>query len=72
MSKSPPRYHGTHTFQWRPENAEKADRRTKNLTVYRDLERRKQEQHNQNWFKVNGRLPPLTPAQVKAGARRVA
>lgn len=72
MSKSPARYHGTHTFQWRPENAEKADRRTKNLTVYRDLERRKQEQHNQNWFKVNGKLAPLSPAQVKSGARRVA
>ena len=72
MSKSPPNYIGTHSYRWKPEKKETAGRREKNLAVYRDLERRKMEKHNQNWFLVNGKLAPLTPAQVKSGARRVA
>jgi len=72
MWKQRPRYIGTHSPVWKPENIERASRREKNLTVYRDLERRKQEKHNQNWFLVNGKLAPLTSAQEKAGARRVA
>ncbi|MCX6672071.1 MAG: hypothetical protein NTX92_09155 [Euryarchaeota archaeon] len=72
MSQAPARYIGTHSYQWKPRDKDDVPRREKNLAVYRDLERRKQEKHNENWFKVNGKLPPLTSAQMKSGARRVA
>jgi len=76
MSKGPANFIGTHHYNWRQENNERVDpkstdgRRERNLSVYRDLERRKTEQHIQNLIKA-GYRPPLTPAQRKAGARRV-
>jgi hypothetical protein len=71
MSKSPPNYIGTHHYKWNPNKIERAGRREKNLAVYRDLERRKMEKHIQNLITA-GHRPPLTPAQEKSGARRVA
>ena len=70
--RGPANYIGTHHYKWKPQNIDRAGRREKNLAVYRDLERRKTEKHNKNWFLVNGKLAPLTPAQQKSGARRVA
>jgi len=72
MTKSPARYIGTHTYNWRPRDFHDVSRREKNLAVLRQVEREKTEKHNQNWWHVNGKLPPLTSAQEKAGARRVA
>lgn len=72
MSQAPAHYIGTHHYNWKPRDYHDVGRREKNIAVLRALEREKQEKHNQNWIAVNGKLPPLTSAQQKAGARRVA
>ena len=71
MSKARARYIGTHHYNWKPRDHHDVGRREKNIAVLRDLERRKTEKHIQNLIAA-GRRPPLTSAQQKAGARRVA
>ena len=73
-----PRYIGTHHYDWvkaghQAHNGREASdvpRREKNLAVLRDLERRKVEKHQQNLIACGWR-PPLTDAQIHAGARKL-